>query len=90
MGFASAAHKQSSMAERLLETDSGSVYVIRDIEDMGDFKASIWLAILVSKHKTRAFEQKLGTEPVNIAEYGKVLLRSGDPITLDMVAPLVE
>jgi hypothetical protein len=89
MGYASAITKPASQAERLLETDSGTVYILRDIEDMGDFKASIWLVVLVSKHKTRAFEQHLGHQPISIADYGKVLLRSGEPITLDRVAPLV-
>lgn len=89
MSFAAAAQKPASQAERLLETDAGTVFIIRDTVDMDDFKTHLWLAVLVHKSKTRAFEQKLGNEPLVIAEYGKVLLRSGEPITLDMVTPLV-
>lgn len=88
MSFA-AAQKPASQAERLLEADAGTVFVIRDTVDMDDFKAQLWLAVLVHKSKVRAFEQKLGHESVAISDYGKVLLRSGEPITADMITPLL-
>lgn len=89
MGFA-AAEKPTSHTGRLLETEAGAVYVLRDTVDMDDFKSHIWLAVLVHKTKQRTFEEKLGKEPLNIAEFGKVVLRSGSPITPEMAAAAVE
>lgn len=89
MGFATA-QKPVSHTSRLLETDAGAVYVLRDTVDLDDFKSHVWLAVLVHKAKQRAFEEKLGKEPLTIAEYGKVVLRSGEPITPEMAAAAVE
>lgn len=89
MGFATA-EKQNSHTARLLETEAGCVYVLRDTVDMDDFKSHIWLAVLVHKSKERSFETKLGKEPLNIADFGKVVLRSGQPITQEMAAAAIK
>lgn len=87
---AAVAQKQpASQTARLLDTDDGTVYILRDTVDMEDFKTHLWLAVLVHKSKTRAFEADLGKKPLTIAEYGKVLLRSGEPIAAEQVKPLL-
>jgi hypothetical protein len=84
MGFAAAQQPQSHTS-RLLETDAGTVYILRETVDMEDFKSYLWLAVLVHKSKQRAFEAALGKAPLTITEYGKTLLRSAEPITVEQV-----